>query len=240
MLGIILAVLCSNWVGEMIHSDGVYETDLDADGSVIFLRPSPPPALFAKDAGMIMSRAVWCAPCGGAAAARARSARLRLWRRPGADVRPRGEQTRAAYQSAGRHRTQVSMAPQLFLLSSLCAWTGSSRMPISVETPGACRCSGARDAALRPPGRGAGASARSRAWRTWRACCGARATTASRSCTAAGRTLSATRESSTRWAAAPAAAGPWRASSCARSCSCCWAARRVLAARVGLDRVGLS
>ncbi|KAK9844167.1 hypothetical protein WJX81_006719 [Elliptochloris bilobata] len=60
MLGIILAVLCSNWVGEMIHSDGVYETDLDADGSVIFLRPSPPPALFAKDAGMVMSRAVWC------------------------------------------------------------------------------------------------------------------------------------------------------------------------------------
>ena len=61
MLGIILAVLCSNWVGEVIHSDGIYETDLDADGSVIFLRPSPPPALFAKDAGMIMSRAVWCA-----------------------------------------------------------------------------------------------------------------------------------------------------------------------------------
>ncbi len=63
MLGIILAVLCSNWVGEVIHSDGIYETDLDADGSVIFLRPSPPPALFAKDAGMIMSRAVWCAVC---------------------------------------------------------------------------------------------------------------------------------------------------------------------------------
>lgn len=63
MLGIILAVLCSNWVGEVIHSDGIYETDLDADGSVIFLRPSPPPALFAKDAGMIMSRAVWCACC---------------------------------------------------------------------------------------------------------------------------------------------------------------------------------
>ena len=61
MLGIILAVLCSNWVGEVIHSDGIYETDLDADGSVIFLRPSPPPALFAKDAGMVMSRAVWCA-----------------------------------------------------------------------------------------------------------------------------------------------------------------------------------
>ena len=61
MLGIILAVLCSNWVGEVIHSDGIYENDLDADGSVIFLRPSPPPALFAKDAGMVMSRAVWCA-----------------------------------------------------------------------------------------------------------------------------------------------------------------------------------
>jgi hypothetical protein len=32
MLGIIIAVICSNWVGEAIHSDGVYETDLEAVG----------------------------------------------------------------------------------------------------------------------------------------------------------------------------------------------------------------
>jgi chloride channel 7 len=62
-VGIIIAVICSNWVGEAIHSDGIYETDLEADGSVIFLRPSPPPALFAKTAGQIASKPVWCTLC---------------------------------------------------------------------------------------------------------------------------------------------------------------------------------
>ena len=47
-------------MSEAIHSDGIYETDLEADGSVIFLRPSPPPALFAKTAGQIASKPVWC------------------------------------------------------------------------------------------------------------------------------------------------------------------------------------
>ena len=61
IVGIIIAVICSNWVGEAIHSDGIYETDLEADGSVIFLRPSPPQGLYAKSAGQIASRAVWCA-----------------------------------------------------------------------------------------------------------------------------------------------------------------------------------
>ena len=60
MLGIIIAVICSNWVGEAIHSDGIYETDLEADGSVIFLRPSPPPALATKTAADMATRAVWC------------------------------------------------------------------------------------------------------------------------------------------------------------------------------------
>lgn len=60
MLGIIIAVICSNWVGEAIHSDGIYETDLEADGSVIFLRPSPPRDLFFKTAGEIAAKAVWC------------------------------------------------------------------------------------------------------------------------------------------------------------------------------------
>ena len=60
IVGIIIAVICSNWVSEAIHSDGIYETDLEADGSVIFLRPSPPPALFAKTAGQIASKPVWC------------------------------------------------------------------------------------------------------------------------------------------------------------------------------------
>jgi len=50
-------------VGEAIHSEGIYETDLEADGSVIFLRPSPPPALYSKTAGDIAAKAVWCATC---------------------------------------------------------------------------------------------------------------------------------------------------------------------------------
>ncbi len=60
LVGIIIAVICSNWVGEAINYDGIYETDLEADGSVIFLRPSPPQALFTKTAGDIAAQAVWC------------------------------------------------------------------------------------------------------------------------------------------------------------------------------------
>ena len=64
IIGIIIAVICSNWVGEAINYDGIYETDLEADGSVIFLRPSPPQALFTKTAGDIAAPAVWCEhPC---------------------------------------------------------------------------------------------------------------------------------------------------------------------------------
>ncbi|CAK0780533.1 hypothetical protein CVIRNUC_005084 [Coccomyxa viridis] len=60
MLGIIIAVICSNWVGEAINSDGIYETDLEADGTVIFLRNSPPHTLYSKTAADIAARAVWC------------------------------------------------------------------------------------------------------------------------------------------------------------------------------------
>ena len=63
IVGIIIAVICSNWVGEAIHSDGIYETDLEADGSVIFLRPSPPPGLNTKKAIDIACKAVWCVTC---------------------------------------------------------------------------------------------------------------------------------------------------------------------------------
>ena len=61
IVGIIIAVICSNWVGEAIHSDGIYETDLEADGSVIFLRPSPPQGLNTKKAIDIACKAVWYA-----------------------------------------------------------------------------------------------------------------------------------------------------------------------------------
>ena len=42
ILGIIVAVVCSNWVAKLVHSEGVYESDLEWDGSVFFLRPDPP------------------------------------------------------------------------------------------------------------------------------------------------------------------------------------------------------
>ena len=74
MLGIIIAVICSNWVGEAINSDGIYETDLEADGTVIFLRPSPPHTLYTKTAADIAARAVWCVP--GSLGAKA----AQLWR----------------------------------------------------------------------------------------------------------------------------------------------------------------
>ena len=59
IVGIIIAIICSNWVGEAIHSDGIYETDLEADGTVIFLRPSPPQGLNTKRAIDIACKAVW-------------------------------------------------------------------------------------------------------------------------------------------------------------------------------------
>lgn len=59
MLGIILAVISSNWLGEWIHSDGVYETDLEADGSIIFLKPSPPRKLLSQSVEQIMTPQVW-------------------------------------------------------------------------------------------------------------------------------------------------------------------------------------
>ena len=59
MLGIIIAVICSNWVGDWILSEGVYETDLEADGSVVFLRPSPPQTLMLKQVREFMAWPVW-------------------------------------------------------------------------------------------------------------------------------------------------------------------------------------
>ena len=59
MLGIITAVICSNWLGEWIHSGGIYETDLETDGSVIFLKPSPPRNLLSKTAEQVMTSQVW-------------------------------------------------------------------------------------------------------------------------------------------------------------------------------------
>lgn len=59
MLGIIIAVICSNWVGDWILAEGVYETDLEKDGSVVFLRASPPPVLLQKSTKDFMASPVW-------------------------------------------------------------------------------------------------------------------------------------------------------------------------------------
>ena len=60
MLGIITAIICSNWLGDLVHSDGIYETDLEADGSVVYLRPSPPSGVTSKPAHSIGSDEAWC------------------------------------------------------------------------------------------------------------------------------------------------------------------------------------
>lgn len=55
LLGIIIAVVVSNWLADLIHTEGVYESDLEADGSIIFLRPFPPKPLLPVNAGEVGS-----------------------------------------------------------------------------------------------------------------------------------------------------------------------------------------
>ncbi|KAK9831020.1 hypothetical protein WJX74_000332 [Apatococcus lobatus] len=55
LLGIIIAVVVSNWLADLIHTEGVYETDLEADATIIFLRPFPPKPLLPATAGEIMA-----------------------------------------------------------------------------------------------------------------------------------------------------------------------------------------
>ena len=52
---IILAVVVSNWVAHVLHSEGVYESDLERDGTVAYLRAEPPNKLKYLTAGDIMS-----------------------------------------------------------------------------------------------------------------------------------------------------------------------------------------
>ena len=61
MLGIITAVIASNWLGDLVHSDGIYESDLEADGSVVYLRQTAPSSLTLQPARQIMSSETWCA-----------------------------------------------------------------------------------------------------------------------------------------------------------------------------------
>lgn len=50
LFGIIIAVVCANWVAQLIHKDGVYESELDHDGNVFFLRTEAPRPLQYKTA----------------------------------------------------------------------------------------------------------------------------------------------------------------------------------------------
>ncbi len=45
LFGIIIAVVVSNYVAHLIHYDGVYESELERDGNVFYLRTEPPHAL---------------------------------------------------------------------------------------------------------------------------------------------------------------------------------------------------
>lgn len=55
---VILAVVMSNWVAHNIHSEGVYETDLEKNGTVSFLRSEPSKVLHVMTAEQIMSQTI--------------------------------------------------------------------------------------------------------------------------------------------------------------------------------------
>lgn len=56
--GILIAVLVSNFIAHWVHPDGVYESELERDGRVFFLRQEPPSALRGQIAEDIMAAPV--------------------------------------------------------------------------------------------------------------------------------------------------------------------------------------
>jgi H+/Cl- antiporter ClcA/CBS domain-containing protein len=59
LLAVAVAAIAANWAGDLCRPGGVYESDLEADGRVVFLRPTPPPALHCRSAGSVAARGVW-------------------------------------------------------------------------------------------------------------------------------------------------------------------------------------
>lgn len=53
LLGIVIAVVAANWIAHHLHKEGIYESELERDGNVFYLRPEPPHALRAKTAAMV-------------------------------------------------------------------------------------------------------------------------------------------------------------------------------------------
>lgn len=56
--GILIAVIISNFIAHWIHPDGIYESELEVDGRVFFLRQEPPGRLRNKTAESLMASPV--------------------------------------------------------------------------------------------------------------------------------------------------------------------------------------
>eukprot|EP00889_Picochlorum_renovo_P002217 jgi/Picre1/29247/NNA_004639.t1 len=56
--GILIAVIISNFIAHWIHPDGIYESELEVDGRVFFLRQEPPGRLRSKTAESLMASPV--------------------------------------------------------------------------------------------------------------------------------------------------------------------------------------
>lgn len=62
LFGVIIAVVCSNWIAQIVNTDGVYESELERDTSVYFLRQEPPHALREHTAAMVRSQNLHLTP----------------------------------------------------------------------------------------------------------------------------------------------------------------------------------
>ena len=58
LFGVIIAVVASNWIAQHVHTEGVYESELERDSSVFFLLQEPPHALRPHTAATV-SRFQW-------------------------------------------------------------------------------------------------------------------------------------------------------------------------------------
>lgn len=56
--GVLIAVIISNFIAHWIHPDGIYESELEVDGRVFFLRQEPPGRLRSKTAESLMASPV--------------------------------------------------------------------------------------------------------------------------------------------------------------------------------------
>lgn len=63
LFGIIIAVVVSNYVAHLIHYDGVYESELERDGNVFYLRSEPPHALRHTTAQQVNLGMLYTVPC---------------------------------------------------------------------------------------------------------------------------------------------------------------------------------